>query len=64
MTAQVEPADAKPSGRRLAFGAGALGIVGILKLCVQAASLPVMARLLGPSETAASMRWPCRSWGS
>lgn len=50
MTAQVEPADAKPSGRRLAFGAGALGIVGILKLCVQAASLPVMARLLGPSE--------------
>jgi PST family polysaccharide transporter len=50
MTELVEPLDAQPSGRRLAFGAGALGIVGILKLCVQAASLPVMARLLGPSE--------------
>src|ERR1700744_6323426 len=50
MTEQVEAVDAKPSGRRLAFGDGALGMVGIIKLFVQAASLPVMARLLGPAE--------------
>jgi O-antigen/teichoic acid export membrane protein len=50
MTERVESVDAPPSGRRLAFGAGALGMVSILKLGLQAASLPVMARLLGPSE--------------
>ncbi|HTJ89317.1 MAG TPA: oligosaccharide flippase family protein [Acidocella sp.] len=50
MAERVESADAPPSGRRLAFGAGAMGMVSILKLGLQAASLPVMARLLGPSE--------------
>ena len=50
MTERVELVDAPPSGRRLAFGAGALGMVSIVKLGLQAASLPVMARLLGPSE--------------
>jgi O-antigen/teichoic acid export membrane protein len=50
MTERVESADAPPSGRRLAFGASAMGMVSILKLGLQAASLPLMARLLGPSE--------------
>ena len=50
MTERVESADAPPSGRRLAFGAGALGVISIIKLGLQAASLPLMARLLGPSE--------------
>ena len=50
MTERVESADAPPSGRRLAFGAGALGMISIIKLGLQAASLPLMARLLGPSE--------------
>ena len=50
MTERVEAMDVSPSGRRLAFGAGALGMVSILKMGLQAATLPVMARLLGPSE--------------
>jgi PST family polysaccharide transporter len=50
MAERVESADAPPSGRRLAFGVGAMGVGSILKLGLQAASLPVMARLLGPSE--------------
>ena len=40
----------KPSGRRLALGAGALGAVSIVKMFLQIISLPIMARLLGPSE--------------
>ena len=50
MTERVESVEAHPSGRRLALGAGALGMVGILKMAIQVATLPVMARLLGPSE--------------
>lgn len=50
MTERGDLVDAPPSGRRLAFGAGALGMVSILKMGLQAASLPIMARLLGPSE--------------
>src|SRR6202020_518419 len=50
MTERVESMDAPPSGRRLAFGVGALGMVSILKMGLQAVTLPIMARLLGPSE--------------
>jgi O-antigen/teichoic acid export membrane protein len=38
------------SGRRMAIGAGAFGAVSILKMLLQMISLPLMARLLGPSE--------------
>ena len=40
----------KPSSRRLAFGAGALGAASIIKMALQLLALPIMARLLGPSE--------------
>ena len=50
MNERTEVADARPSGRRLALGAGIMGVVGILKMLMQAATLPIMARLLGPSE--------------
>jgi PST family polysaccharide transporter len=50
MAERFESMDVSPVGRRLAFGAGALGMVSILKMVLQAVALPVMARLLGPSE--------------
>lgn len=34
MTERVESVEAHPSGRRLALGAGALGMVGILKMAI------------------------------
>jgi O-antigen/teichoic acid export membrane protein len=50
MMERVESADARPSGRLLARGAGALGMVGVIKMGLQAVTLPIMAHLLGPSE--------------
>src|ERR1700722_2139354 len=50
MNERTKVADARSSGRRLAFGAGIMGVVSILKMLMQAATLPIMARLLGPSE--------------
>jgi PST family polysaccharide transporter len=38
------------SGRRLALGAGMMGAGSVLKVALQFVMLPVMARLLGPSE--------------
>lgn len=51
MTEQ-QPIDlsSKPSKRMIAFGAGALGAVSIIKMVLQIIALPLMARLLGPSE--------------
>ncbi len=40
----------RPSGRRIAIGAGAFGAVSIFKMLLQVLTLPLMARLLGPSE--------------
>jgi PST family polysaccharide transporter len=40
----------RPSSRKIAFGASALGFVSIAKMLLQMAALPVMARLLGPTE--------------
>jgi O-antigen/teichoic acid export membrane protein len=41
---------ARQSGRRIAIGAGAFGAVSIVKMLLQILTLPLMARLLGPSE--------------
>jgi PST family polysaccharide transporter len=38
------------SGRRLAFGAAAMGAANVVKIALQLALLPIMARLLGPAE--------------
>jgi PST family polysaccharide transporter len=38
------------TGRRLAMGAGAMGLSSVLKVAIQLVMLPLMARLLGPGE--------------
>jgi PST family polysaccharide transporter len=38
------------TGRRLAFGAGAVGLVNIVKVLIQLVVLPIMAKLLSPHE--------------
>jgi O-antigen/teichoic acid export membrane protein len=42
--------EAYASGRKIAIGAMASGVVNILKVVIQLVLLPVMARLLGPEE--------------
>jgi O-antigen/teichoic acid export membrane protein len=41
---------AAPDNRKLALGAGILAIASFVKMGLQLGSLPIMARLLGPSE--------------
>ena len=50
MTAEGKTASSSTSHRRLAVGALAGGLVNIIKVALQLVLLPVMARLLGPSE--------------
>jgi PST family polysaccharide transporter len=38
------------TGRRLAFGAGAVGLVNVVKVVIQLVLLPIMAKLLSPHE--------------
>jgi PST family polysaccharide transporter len=50
MTERPQALPPKPSSRRIAFGASAAGAVSLVKMLLQVLALPVMARLLGPSE--------------
>ena len=50
MTSEGNSASSSTSHRRLAVGALAGGLVNIIKVALQLVLLPVMARLLGPSE--------------
>jgi O-antigen/teichoic acid export membrane protein len=53
MTSESVPEEkhnAPLTGRRLAFGAVAMGVSSVLKIAIQLVMLPVMARLLGPGE--------------
>jgi O-antigen/teichoic acid export membrane protein len=38
------------TGRKLAFGAGAVGLVNVVKVVIQLVLLPIMAKLLSPHE--------------